>query len=607
MQNTFRNIIVLFFVFSSFCGNTQTSNTSYQEKFEENLKLGYKYHDERKEDSAKFFLIELDSLIQTSSFDSSNFYRKETLEAALLVSENNTVESVKKLLTALTYFKQKKDSSNIGFALLKLGVANYYLNRRLITKDYMIEALRYQNHLPKREIARIYQNIGSVDLEEGMTTNDSLVYSAIESYKTVIEIYKEEGWLIDEISATSLLSECYNQLDKYNVAIKIIDRAILLSKKVDNKTQEGFALIKKASFLRNNNAYLKALEIIQIAKPIFSDNENKLTYLYALQEEKKILISLKRYKEATVVGYEIFQVSVHNYNVSFSDKVAEMDAKYKTAEKETEIAKQKVEIAEQELKVKKRNYSLIGIALLVFFLIMLGFNLYKQQKQKQLRLIEENRLKDQISQVKIQNKLHEERLRISRDLHDNIGSQLTFIISSVDNMKYLFKSADEKLNNKLTDISGFTRTTITQLRDTIWALNKDEISFDDLKSRLFNYIENAQLAQEQTEFLFKDELSSHFMLNSIQGVSIYRIVQEAINNSMKYAAATNVILTVSEEQKNIILSIKDDGIGFNMPDIQLGNGLENMKNRAAEINANFEIISEPQKGTEIILTLPLLV
>jgi len=605
MQNTFRNILCLFFVvFASFFVNSQPSNTIYQEKFEENLKLGFKYYDERKADSAKFFLSIIDSLIQTSQFDSSNFYRKETLEATLLIKENNTAESVQKLLKALTYFKQKKDSSNVGFVLLKLGVANYYLNRRLVTKDYMIQALVYKQHLPKREITRIYQNIGSVDLEEGMMGNDSLIYSAIERYKKVIEIYKEEDWLIDEILATSLLAECYNQLNNYDAGLKIIDKAILLSKKVDNKTQEGFALIKKASFLRNNSVYIEALEIILIAKPIFSSQKNKLAYLYALLEEKKILVSLKRFKEATIIGNEIYSVSIDNYNTQFSDKVAEMDAKYKTAEKEKEIAEQKVEITAQESKAKQGNYLLLGLLFVFVFIVVVGVFIYKQQKLKQQKLEEKNRLKDQVAQITLQNELHEERLRISRDLHDNIGSQLTFIISSVDNMKYLFKSADEKLNNKLTDVSNFTRTTITQLRDTIWALNKDEISIEDLKVRLYNYIENAKLAQEQTSFEFKVTLATAFQLNSIQGVSIYRIVQEAINNTMKYAAATNVSLTILENNEHVIFSIKDDGVGFNLAEIQLGNGLENIKSRSLAIGAAFDIISEPAKGTEILLTLP---
>ncbi|MCO6499599.1 MAG: hypothetical protein J5I47_04370 [Vicingus serpentipes] len=218
-----------------------------------------------------------------------------------------------------------------------------------------------------------------------------------------------------------------------------------------------------------------------------------------------------------------------------------------------------------------------------------------------VRYLAQRKLKARLRKIEIQQKIHQERLRISGDLHDNIGSQLTFIISSVDSIKFLFKSSDEQLQKKLTQISDFTQVTITQLRDTIWALNKDEISFENLASRLHNYVETAKLTKEQTHFNFNITSVTNFQLNAIQAVNIYRIVQEAINNGIKYAAATKITLTISETKEQVIITIKDDGIGFDLSTIQLGNGLENMKNRAAAIDADFKIHSAPEKGTEIIL------
>ena len=81
--------------------------------------------------------------------------------------------------------------------------------------------------------------------------------------------------------------------------------------------------------------------------------------------------------------------------------------------------------------------------------------------------------------------MQEQRLRISRDLHDNIGSQLTFIISSIDNLKFVTKDVNEKLKDKLSSISSFTSDTIFQLRDTIWAMNKSEITIEDLHARIY--------------------------------------------------------------------------------------------------------------------------
>jgi signal transduction histidine kinase len=141
------------------------------------------------------------------------------------------------------------------------------------------------------------------------------------------------------------------------------------------------------------------------------------------------------------------------------------------------------------------------------------------------------------------------------------------------------------------------------LRDTIWALNKDDITFDDLKSRLYNYIEQAKLAQEKIHFEFDNQLSTNFSLNAIQGVNLYRVVQEAINNAIKYSVASKITLKITETNSEINIEVIDDGIGFELNKISAGNGLQNMKNRADKINTLIRIESKPDEGTKICLTL----
>ena len=143
--------------------------------------------------------------------------------------------------------------------------------------------------------------------------------------------------------------------------------------------------------------------------------------------------------------------------------------------------------------------------------------------------------------------MQEQRLNISRDLHDNIGAQLTFIISSVDNIKYAFEITNEKLDNKLSNISSFAKETIVELRDTIWAMNSNEISFEDLEIRINNYIEKAKEAKDQISFSFAiDSVLKTQKLTSVQGMNIYRTIQEAVNNAIKYANAS--IITINAKK-----------------------------------------------------------
>jgi signal transduction histidine kinase len=517
----------------------------------------------------------------------------------VVLSKGDYDKATEYFIKALKIREQINDTAGIASSVNNLGMIFYKqrnFKEAIVYYQRALELNQQQNNLSKEGF--ILLNLGNIYDEMGVL--DSSVYY----YQKAIIVAEEFGDARLMAMSYGNMGVTQQNLSHYDLAKSYINKALKI--RLESEDLEGQAILYNNlggifnKTLQLDSAIIFFKKSLSLAKQIdFKETvrDNYLGLSVAYESLNQFEKAYSSYQEYTFIKDSML-------NETTTEQIAEINTKYETEKKEKEIAKQKVNIAEQDLKMKQRNFLLLGLLLLLLFLVSSGYFIYKQQKQKQLRLIEENRLKDEIAQVIIQNELHEERLRISRDLHDNIGSQLTFIISSVDNMKHLFKSADEKLNTKLSDVSNFTRTTITQLRDTIWALNKDEINFDDLKSRLFNYIENAQLAQEQTEFIFKDDLTSKFTLNSIQGVSIYRIVQEALNNTMKYAAATNVVLTIAESEKNVTLLIKDDGVGFNMPEIQLGNGLENMKNRAAEINAEFEILSTLNEGTEILLTLP---
>ncbi len=199
--------------------------------------------------------------------------------------------------------------------------------------------------------------------------------------------------------------------------------------------------------------------------------------------------------------------------------------------------------------------------------------------------------------------MQEQRLDISRDLHDNIGSQLTFIISSVDNIKYAFDIQNVKLDRKLSGISDFAKSTIIELRDTIWAMNKSQITFEDLQTRIHNFVDKAKEAKSEIQFNFSvDAELKDRKFTSIEGMNIYRTIQEAINNSIKYAEAKNINIQVERHNDNIQITINDDGKGFDLATTEKGNGLLNMQKRIEEINGKFSLQST-ESGTNINILL----
>ncbi|MDZ7934009.1 MAG: histidine kinase [Emticicia sp.] len=234
----------------------------------------------------------------------------------------------------------------------------------------------------------------------------------------------------------------------------------------------------------------------------------------------------------------------------------------------------------------------------------------KLQKEINLQLsktfeAERNHQQEQIKRLEAQYNLQIEKQRISRDLHDNIGSQLTYITSNIDFYSSKLRDSPE-IQHKLTNLSEYVRTTTQQLRDTIWTINKENISINDFTIRVKNYIINQIEHAENlvTNFDFTIAENSP-QLNSVQALNLFRVVQEAINNMLKYSEATLLVVRIDCSETQITFEIKENGKGFLVEEKKnTGNGLLNMQTRVTDLNGDFKISSSPQSGTTLKITIP---
>lgn len=232
--------------------------------------------------------------------------------------------------------------------------------------------------------------------------------------------------------------------------------------------------------------------------------------------------------------------------------------------------------------------------LAIYSFITVQNNTYQKESEWQYKMM----------QIESQNVIQNQRLSISRDLHDTIGSQLTFIISSVDNLKYsIADTTNPKIEGKLSTISSFAKNTVAELRDTIWVMNKEEMKWEDLEIRIISHLDRAQLAVEAISFSFAIEESLKGQtFQAIHGMNIYRTIQEAINNAIKHAQATVIMVNIKKVEQQIKIMIQDNGVGFDTQDIVSGNGIPNMKKRIEEIGGYFNLVTSPE-GTRIEILL----
>ena len=398
---------------------------------------------------------------------------------------------------------------------------------------------------------------------------------------------------------------------KYKVAQSWLNRALKIHEIADKDRPEDVKAYNKATVYNNLATIAYQLDDFEKAEKLF-----KISFEYASKSKSAEKLRDYYYHSAvfnkkrknlgqTIADQEKYiQLRDSVYQTERSKQVSEMEAKYQNEKKEKELLKSKYDVKEKELLLKKKNTQFQILGIIALALMAIGYLIYRQQRLKNKQQAQEFQLKSAIAAIETQNQLHEQRLSISRDLHDNIGAQLTFVISSVDNLKFGNQISDSKIVNQLTKISDFTKSTIIELRDTIWAMNTNEFTFEDLRSRIFNFIEKAKSVKENVTFKFiVDENVNRKVFSSVIGINLYRVMQEAVNNALKYSEATEVKIHVSHQNNQTKILIQDDGKGFDLKTIDLGNGLNNMRKRMDEINGTIKIQSKISEGTSILITL----
>ena len=230
-----------------------------------------------------------------------------------------------------------------------------------------------------------------------------------------------------------------------------------------------------------------------------------------------------------------------------------------------------------------------GIILLLFGGLAYAVNRYNKAKyQKRLAVLES------------EHKIQLERERISRDLHDSIGAYANAVLYNTELLQKE-NNADEK-DALMNELKYASKDIITSLRETVWALKKDNYTAEECLIRIKNFVQALSRYYPQIQFRAEGDASAEMVLHHTKALHVVRIVQEAVTNAIKHAGAKSVSLTSMQLDGKWQLTIVDDGKGFDyeaMKQTGSGNGLINMDQRATESGIAFNVISEPGSGTKI--------
>lgn len=554
----------------------------------------------------------------TGELDSARYYFRESLDKSvennfkdIEIAANNGLGmnhwNRRELEEALGYFfkalqgnKEVGDEKDNGKYLNNIGLI--YQELRMFDKalEFHQQALEIRRKFNvKSDIPASLNNIAICYREKGE------FQLALSTIKEAIQIAKAENMQHLEYDCKSTLSNIYANSNETDSAIQILEELIAFNE--ENELATVSAITPYSNIINAYNTKSnprKALEYINRVEMIFKDypEVKKVAFEYNFNAAQTYFM-LGKPIEGEVLVANALRIKDSLFSVENAAGFANLEVKFKVADKERALAESRANLAESELKVKQRNNVIYGSLSLAAIFGLLGYLFFNQQKLKNTQLKKESELKQALARIETQNGLQEQRLRISRDLHDNIGSQLTFVTSSVDNMKFGLGNDHRVLGDKLENISDFTTQTIYELRDTIWAMNKSDITIEDMQARIANFIDKARSVKDDIDFQFELDpaIVSSETFTSVQGMNIYRIIQEAVNNALKYADATSVQVKIDKNNSEYHIRIEDNGKGFDTAKVEMGNGLMNMKKRAKDLGGETIIESHLKHGTTVNL------
>jgi len=444
----------------------------------------------------------------------------------------------------------------------------------------------------------VSRQINNEELIADCQNNKGIVYEqqqdypkALLQYKNALEVYNKKNIPTKIAMALSNIAIVYKFQKKYQESLTYNFKAIELSEASGDQWNLAATYNNIGNLYGEIGQYQNAIKYCEkalgIAKAINAQEIIESIYDSMANAAAKA----GDFKNAFIYHQQFSEAMNQFINTENARQLSELSIKYESEKKQQLIQRQQFEIA-------KRNNWLIAAGIIFSLLTLIAYITYKSYRHRQQKKLQTEIYKQQeIATQSIFTGEQNERIRIARDLHDSVGQMLSLAKMNLSALS----TSDTPLQQTINLIDN----TITEVRHISHNLMPEELNFG-----IFSALENLadQVNSSVTtkmEIHILDEIKT-IKFRTQNELSIYRIVQEIVNNMIKHANASAINLSINQQNNHIIIHIKDNGKGLNNDSIENSKGIgwKNIHARVRLMNGKIKIQSEKLIGTQIEILLP---
>lgn len=465
------------------------------------------------------------------------------------------------------------------------------------TEDYQASLQYFERALKVREIiadsvliAQSFQSIGVAHAHLGDTVK------SIRYQKKAIEFFRaKEDWYDLALSYTNL-GDLYTLLKRYDSAEFLLKESLRLNTEIDNVEGQVKALINISSVHLNKKDFDRAAA--------YANQAIVLAQQYNLRPELKLALinsvdsyaGVRDFKKAYELQKQLIALSNNLLNDEKVEQLAHLETRYQVKEKEQQISVQQAAL--------ERTYLIIGALVIIVGLLVVIFLLARSRFKRKQQLAENEKqlaVREAFIDATIRSQ-ESERKRFAQDLHDGMGqliSALRVMVSRLDKNTSVEEklSIAERSESILNDMH-------TEIRSIAFNLMPQTLIQHGLLPALQEMTSHINQTGKITVSVQGYDMPER--LHEVHEISVYRIIQEWVNNVMKYAGASRIDIQLVGHEEEISITIEDNGNGFDTAALEnsTGNGWKNIKSRVNLIKGELELDSRKgHRGTTFMLRL----